>query len=83
MAQRSLLSLVNDSGATWAQVKAVMRAKDHQILFPLLVSQMTAKAKVAFVYNNKSFGIGWRTTTRVPVGDVTLPTPCKMKRPKA
>lgn len=63
--------------------KAVMRAKDHQILFPLLVSQMTTKAKMQFVYNNKNFGIGWRTTTRVPVSDVTLPTPCKMKRPKA
>jgi len=63
--------------------KAVMRAKDHQILFPLLVSQMTAKAKVPFIYNKKNYGVGWRTTTRVPVGAVTLPTPCKMKRPKA
>ncbi len=62
---------------------AVMRAKDHQIHFPLLVSQMTTKAKLQVIYNNKNYGIGWRTTTRVPVGDVTLPTPCKMKRPKA
>jgi branched-chain amino acid transport system substrate-binding protein len=61
---------------------ATMRAKDHQIHFPLIVSQISATAKVPFIYNNKNFKIGWRTTATAPVSDLTLPTACKMKRPK-
>ncbi len=61
---------------------ATMRAKDHQIIFPLYVSEITPHAKVHFIYNHKDFGIGWRTTTVASVKDVTLPTTCKMKRPK-
>jgi len=61
---------------------ATMRAKDHQIHFPLIVSQMTPSAKVPFIYNNNNFKIGWRTTATAPVSDLTLPTACKMKRPK-
>jgi branched-chain amino acid transport system substrate-binding protein len=62
--------------------KAIMRAKDHQILFPLYVSEITPNAKIHFIYNHKDFGIGWRTTTTATLADVTLPTTCKMKRPK-
>lgn len=61
---------------------ATMRAKDHQIHFPLIVSEMTPTAKVPFVYNNNNFKIGWKTTATAPVSDLTLPTACKMKRPK-
>lgn len=61
---------------------AVMRAKDHQIHFPMIVSQITNKAKIPFVYNNKSFGAAWRTTANIPVEAISLPTTCKMKRPK-
>jgi len=61
---------------------ATMRAKDHQIHFPLIVSEMTPTAKVPFIYNNKNFQIGWKTTTTASVADLTLPTACKMKRPK-
>jgi len=62
--------------------KATIRAKDHQIHFPLYVSQIDPAPKVPFIYNKKNFEIGWKTTAVVPVADLTLPTPCKMKRPK-
>jgi branched-chain amino acid transport system substrate-binding protein len=62
--------------------KATMRASDHQIHFPLYVSQMDPSPKIPFIYNNKNFKIGWITTQRVPVRDLTLPSACKMKRPK-
>lgn len=61
---------------------ATMRGEDHQILFPLYVSEITPQAKINFIYNKKDFGIGWKTTTTATVADVTLPTTCKMKRPK-
>ena len=63
--------------------KAVMRAVDHQIHFPLIVSEMTTKYTVPFVYNNQNFKIGWETKTNVPVKDITLKTTCRMRRPKA
>jgi len=62
--------------------KSSMRAKDHQIHFPLIVSEMTPTAKVPFIYNNNNFKIGWKTTTTATISDLTLPTACKMKRPK-
>jgi branched-chain amino acid transport system substrate-binding protein len=61
---------------------STMRAKDHQIHFPLIVSEMTPTAKVPFIYNNNNFKIGWKTTTTATVKDLTLPTACKLKRPK-
>lgn len=61
---------------------ATMRAEDHQIHFPLYVSQMTPDADIKFVYKGKNFGVGWKTTETVPVEEITLPTTCKMKRPE-
>lgn len=61
---------------------ATMRAKDHQIHFPLIVSQMSTSVKTQVIYHNKNLGGGWNTASTVKVADLTLPTPCKMKRPK-
>jgi branched-chain amino acid transport system substrate-binding protein len=60
----------------------VMRAEDHQILFPMVVSTMTDKVERPFFYEGESFGVAWKTDAWVRAEDLTLPTTCKMKRPR-
>ena len=71
------LSLDNGPGGV-----ATMRAKDHQIHMPLVVATITDSPKSAFVYNGKDFKMGWTTDAWIEVKDLTLPTTCKMRRPK-
>ena len=59
----------------------IMRAKDHQIHMPLVVSTLTRDAARKFVYQGKNLGIGWKTDGWASRADLTLPTTCKMKRP--
>jgi branched-chain amino acid transport system substrate-binding protein len=59
----------------------VMRAENHQIAMPMVVSSIDPNAPVKFVYNDKQFGIGWKTDGWVSTKENTLPTTCKMKRP--
>ncbi|MCP4631221.1 MAG: branched-chain amino acid ABC transporter substrate-binding protein [bacterium] len=61
--------------------KIVMRADNHQIAMPMVVSEIDPNALVKFVYNNKPFGIGWKTDGWVSTAENTLPTTCQMKRP--
>lgn len=61
---------------------ATLRKADHQILMPLVVSTMDPNAPKKFIYQDKDFGIGWRTNGWIRVADLTLKTTCKMKRPK-
>jgi branched-chain amino acid transport system substrate-binding protein len=61
--------------------KIVMRADNHQIAMPMVVSEIDPGAKVKFVYNNKPFGIGWKTAGWVSTAENTLPTTCQMQRP--
>ena len=61
--------------------KIVMRADNHQIAMPMVVSEIDPDAKVKFVYNNKPFGIGWKTAGWVSTAENTLPTTCQMQRP--
>ena len=61
--------------------KIVMRADNHQIAMPMVVSEIDPNAKVKFVYNNKTFGIGWKTAGWVSTAENTLPTTCQMQRP--
>jgi len=58
-----------------------MRADDHQIQAPMLVSEMDQNAPKKFIYNGQDFGIGFRTVANVPRAEGTLPTTCQMKRP--
>lgn len=58
-----------------------MRAKDHQIIMPMVVSSIDPNAKTKFVYHGKTFGIGWKTDGWVSAKENALPTTCKMKRP--
>ncbi len=60
---------------------AVMRAKDHQIHFPMVVSTIDPGAKYPLIYKGKNFGAGFKTDSWISSADLTLPTPCKMKRP--
>ena len=58
-----------------------MRADDHQIQAPMLVSEMDQNAPKKFIYNGQDFGIGFRTVANVPRAEGTPPTTCQMKRP--
>lgn len=62
--------------------KATMRAADHQILFPLVVSEITPRPRISFLYKGANFKIGWKTVAKVSAEKVTLSTSCRMKRPK-
>ncbi len=59
----------------------VMRAENHQIAMPMVVSSIDPNAPIKFVYNDKTFGIGWKTDGWVSTAENTLATTCKMKRP--
>ena len=61
--------------------KVIMRADNHQITMPMAVSEIDTKAATKFVYNDKPFGIGWKTVSWVSTAENTLPTTCQMKRP--
>ncbi|MCB1151017.1 ABC transporter substrate-binding protein, partial [bacterium] len=59
-----------------------MRAKDHQIQLPMVVSKATTEYKQnPFTYDGKSLGVGWETDAWIPRKDLTLETTCKMDRP--
>ena len=59
----------------------VMRAENHQIAMPMAVSSIDPNAPIKLVYNDKTFGIGWKTDGWVSTKENTLATTCKMKRP--
>jgi branched-chain amino acid transport system substrate-binding protein len=58
-----------------------MRAEDHQIQMPMIVSEVSDKAKVPFIYDGKDFGFAWATKSAIAADVVGQPTTCKMKRP--
>ena len=59
----------------------VMRASDHQIQIPMVLSEIDDKAPQTFIYNNEDYGIGFKTLDIVSKDDVSQPTTCKMNRP--
>lgn len=61
--------------------KVIMRADNHQIAMPMAVSEIDTNAPIKFVYDDKPFGIGWKTVGWVSTAENTLPTTCEMKRP--
>ena len=61
--------------------KVLMRADNHQIAMPMAVSEIDTNAAVKFIYNKKTFGIGWKTVDWISAAENTLPTTCQMKRP--
>ena len=58
-----------------------MRASDHQMQMPLVVSTLTDKAPQPIYYKGKNFGIAFQTDGVAERKDTSLATTCKMKRP--
>lgn len=61
--------------------EVLMRAEDHQIQMPMVVSEIDENAPKKFIYNNVDFGVGFRTVAVITREQATLPTTCKMQRP--
>lgn len=57
----------------------VMRKDDHQLLMPYYAGVFTKDVK----YDSEHTGFGWKTVYEASAADLTLPTTCKMKRPKS
>jgi len=55
-----------------------MRADNHQLLQPLYVSTLSRNVK----YDVENSGLGWKTDAKVEARSTSLPTTCKMERPK-
>jgi branched-chain amino acid transport system substrate-binding protein len=55
----------------------VMRADDHQLIFPYWLIMFTKDVK----YESEKTGLGWKPVQGFEGKDLTLPTTCKMKRP--
>jgi len=60
-----------------------MRAEDHQMQLPLVISSLNKDVKHPIMYKGRDFKIGFKTDGVASRADTTLPTTCKMKRPKA
>ena len=58
-----------------------MRASDHQIQMPLMVSSLTRDYKMPIKYKGNDFKIAFATDGVISRADTTLPTTCDMKRP--
>ena len=65
-----------------AKGEVYMRAKDHQMHFDMVISHISEDVEKTFVYNGANYGMGYKTDGWVGKEDITLPTTCKMKRPK-
>jgi len=55
-----------------------MRADNHQLLQPLYVSTLEKNQK----YDVEDTGLGWKSDAKVDAKATSLPTTCKMERPK-
>ena len=58
-----------------------MRASDHQIQTPLMVSSLTRDYKMPIMYKGNDFKIAFATDGVISRADTTLPTTCNMQRP--
>ena len=58
-----------------------MRASDHQMHFPLVVSTMDPQVPNKIIYGQENLGVGWRSDGWISRDEITLPTTCEMKRP--
>ncbi len=58
-----------------------MRASDHQIQTPLMVSSLSRDYKMPIMYKGNDFKIAFTTDGVISREDTTLPTTCNMQRP--
>jgi branched-chain amino acid transport system substrate-binding protein len=61
--------------------EAQMRAADHQLQQPLIVSQMERAGTPGVKHDVEGSGFGFRTLRRLPTATVTQPHSCQMQRP--
>jgi branched-chain amino acid transport system substrate-binding protein len=59
-----------------------MRPDDHQIHFPMVISHVSTDVKRPFIYNGENYQMAYKTDGWISRADLTLPTTCKMKRPR-
>ena len=59
----------------------VMRATDHQIIFPMVISTMTEDVGRPFIYDGDDYGVAFATDGWIMSDAIELPTTCEMKRP--
>ena len=65
-----------------AKGEIYMRETDHQIHFDMVLSHVSENVEKTFIYNDEDYGMAYITDGWVSREDITLPTTCKMKRPK-
>ena len=65
-----------------AKGEVYMRAEDHQMHFDMVISHISDNVPKPFIYNDKNYGMGYVTDGWINQKDITLPTTCKMTRPK-
>ena len=58
-----------------------MRASDHQIVFPMVISTVSQDVARTMIYEGDDYEVGFATDGWVDAGDIELPTTCEMKRP--
>ena len=61
---------------------ARMRAEDHQLLTPLVVSVMQRLDSGGIRQDVEGSGYGFRTERHVPLEAATRPSACRMVRPR-
>ncbi|MFY9512470.1 MAG: branched-chain amino acid ABC transporter substrate-binding protein, partial [Rubrivivax sp.] len=61
---------------------ATMRAADHQLQQPLVVSQMDRAGTPGVAHDVEGSGFGFRTLRRLDAAAVSQPTTCRMTRPE-
>ena len=47
-----------------------------------LLVEISENVEKPFIYNGENYGMGYITDGWIETKDITLPTTCKMKRPK-
>ena len=65
-----------------AKGEVYMRAEDHQMHFDMVISHISDNVPKPFIYNDQNYGMGYVTDGWINQKDITLPTTCKMIRPK-
>ena len=78
---RALEGLGSDSTPMGSWHAATMRAADHQLQQPLVVSVMDRVGTVGVQHDVEGSGLGFRTLRRFEAAAVTQPHTCRMQRP--
>lgn len=78
---RALEGLGSDATPMGAWHAATMRAADHQLQQPLVVSMMDRAGAPGVQHDGEGTGLGFRTLRRFEAAAVSQPHSCRMQRP--